>query len=121
MTTSDERADAFCGDYFGAIANVYPDLKELLCRWEQAPSSGLIRLGLFVYYNLDYLKKNGRLSAHDKRTDLAPQVLQWLVADQIASKIETAFFAAADPFLAEQMSTAVQMLGRYSPERYMGC
>jgi len=91
LTTLDESADAFCGHYFAAIANVYPNVNELLRRWEQAPSVGLIRLGCYAHDNYYDLRKKKRLSAFDQRTDLAPAVLAWLATDTMLAQLESAF------------------------------
>lgn len=113
LTTPDELMDAFCGEYFGAIANVYPDLSELLRRWEQAPLAGLIRLGSFVSRDFAYIQQKRQLSLFDHRDDLGPVVLAWLSTDAVLTRLEQAFFAAPDDYLAAEVSGAVQLLENY--------
>ncbi|RTQ46277.1 hypothetical protein EJV47_22385 [Hymenobacter gummosus] len=112
LTTPDELADVFCGNYFEAIANVYPDLPELLRRWEQAPTVGLVRLGYFVSNNFEEWLKTQRLSAFDQHGKLGPAVLAWLATDTVLVRLQAARATAPDDFQAE-VSEAVQLLTDY--------
>lgn len=110
LTTPGSAADAFCGDYFAAIANVYLEFEQLLRRWEQADARGQVRLGLWVADEAEVMLEKRQLPGFYKSAERGPSFYTWLTTQATVARLEAALSSVTDEEQVEKLSLAVQLL-----------
>jgi len=117
-----EEAQGFFQDYFSAIAYFYPSFNDLLLIWEKDTSkTAIFHLANFIFQQRENIFDKGFLEGFYRKTEHIENLKNWLLSDQIMSRLEKAFFRFEDERYSDTISWAEKILTDEKRNKAQNC
>lgn len=111
VNDNSSKVDAFIGDYFAAISNVYKDFNLLLQIWRDIDSENSIRnLTNYIFEESVSILSKKELPGFYTSTERGEQLYEWLTSKELLDYLESRFFKYQQSEFSNNLSSIIGLI-----------
>lgn len=108
LSNESDKAETEFESYFGALANFFPDLSDMLSAWINNDSySSLLHLANYVHDNFNRLFLKSSVGLKEEHT---VELKKWLISKPVIDKLTTGFFRFENTDDSSRISISLNLL-----------